>query len=209
MRLLLVRHGESTWNAEGRIQGWGDPPLSEKGRRQAEALARRLSRLAAESAQPLAALYTSPQQRACETAAIIASALSLRPIPDDRLKECDVGDFTGLTNLEVQERYPEFHRQWRQGMDRLPIPGEEPIQVFLARIRAAMSEIVAAHEAQATLCIVSHGGTFGVYLDELIGLPMTKRSPFYFDNASLTIVALDKTRHRIMLLNDTCHLEEI
>ena len=93
-------------------------------------------------------------------------------------------------------------------MDRLEIPGEEPIQAFVARVWASMSEIVAAHDAQATVCIVSHGGTFGVYLDELIGLPMTKRSPFYFDNASLTIVALDKTRYRIMLLNDICHLEE-
>ena len=90
-RLMLIRHGRSTWNAEGRIQGQADPPLDEMGREQARRLAERLH------GEPIVALYTSPLLRARETAGIIGQALDVPVTPDERLKEYDVGDVAGLT----------------------------------------------------------------------------------------------------------------
>src|ERR687894_225034 len=100
-RLLLVRHGESTWNARGRWQGWADPPLTDLGRAQAEA--------AGPAAAPVDAVVSSDLQRARATAELMAVALGLDPAavhvePD--VRERDVGDFTGLTRAEIEERWP-------------------------------------------------------------------------------------------------------
>ena len=100
-RLLLIRHGRSTWNADKRIQGQADPPLDEVGREQARRLAERLR------GDPPVALYTSPLQRARETAEIVGQALDVPVVPDGRLKEYDVGAITGLTWEQVVEQHPD------------------------------------------------------------------------------------------------------
>ena len=104
--LVLVRHGETDWNADNRFQGHADPPLNETGRAQARALATELRR------EVFAALYTSPLQRAAETAAIIGYELGLEPRPNDALKEVDVGSWSGLTRAEVEQRYPTGFARW-------------------------------------------------------------------------------------------------
>jgi len=99
--LFLIRHARSTWNAEGRMQGQADPPLDDVGREQARALAERLR------GEPFRAIYSSPQARARQTAEI-AFARHNPPVPitfDDRLKERDLGEWTGLTIAEVEARY--------------------------------------------------------------------------------------------------------
>jgi broad specificity phosphatase PhoE len=197
-QLLLIRHGRSEWNAEGRIQGWADSPLDAVGQGQARRLAERLR-----DAAPVA-LYASPSLRARETADIIGQALDVPVTADERLKEHGVGDVTGLTWKQVVAQYPEVARDWAAGVEGFEIPGEEEIEVFHARVTAAFDEIVARHPDE-TVGVVSHGGTLGMYLNSLLGL--SKRfSPFRFANASLTVVEVNSVRPRIVCLNDTCHL---
>ncbi|HID86792.1 MAG TPA: histidine phosphatase family protein [Anaerolineae bacterium] len=201
MELVLIRHGESTWNDEGRIQGWTDCPLSDRGRRQAEKLAERLAGLS------IAALYTSSLKRALETAHIVARTLDLPPMVDERLREYGVGDLEGLTIEEVKERYPTIYHGWQETTRWIPLPGEEGRAVFAQRVGAAMADIVASHPKE-TVAVVTHGGVIGIFLAQLLGLGWSERLPFAFDNASVSIIELDGHRTRVRSLNDTCHLRE-
>src|SRR6187551_2407785 len=97
-RILLVRHGQSTWNADGRWQGQADPPLSELGIAQAEAAARVLD--------GVGTIWSSDLERAHHTASILAAALGLAVVPDARLREREAGEWTGLTRAEIDEQYP-------------------------------------------------------------------------------------------------------
>lgn len=197
-RLFLIRHGRSTWNAAKRIQGQADPPLDGVGREQARRLADRLR------GEELAVLYASPLRRAWETAEIIGKALGVPVMPDERLREYDVGDITGLTWEQIAERYPDVARHWAEEPESLEIPGEERSAPFRARVAAVFGEIASRHAGEM-VGVVAHGGTLGAYLGHLIGLP-TRFSPFRFANGSLSIVEWNPVRPRILLLNDTCHL---
>ncbi|MBM4429660.1 MAG: histidine phosphatase family protein [Chloroflexi bacterium] len=204
MRLLLVRHGESLGNVAQRIQGLCDQPLTERGRTQARALAQRLL-----DGYEVCAIYTSPLSRARETAEIIAALLDVTVITDDRLREYDCGVVTGLCYEEVQSQYPEIARRWAEDSWHVPIPGEEGIDTFQARVLAVMGDIVSQHATKDTVGIVAHGGTLSVYLAGLLEMGLNRRQPWVFDNASLSIVTLGGTRPRIALLNDTCHLHHM
>lgn len=192
-RLLLIRHGRSVWNAQGRIQGRADSPLDELGREQARRLAERLRQ------EAVVALYTSPLRRAQETADIIGRALDVPVVPDERLQEYDVGDIAGLTWEQVVERYPDVAHRWAEAQEELGIPGEEGHGPFRARVVAAFGDIVSRH-ADGPVGVVAHGGTLGTYLNHLIGL-QTRASPFRFDNGSLSVVEANPVRPRIVLLN--------
>lgn len=199
-RLFLIRHGRSTWNAENRIQGSADPPLDEVGREQACQLAERLQK----SKNAMVAVYTSPLQRAQQTAQILGDALGVPVTSDERLKEYDVGDITGLTWEQVVEQYPDVAQRWAEASEGLELPGAEESALFRERVAIAFGQIVERH-AGKPIGVVAHGGTLGTYLNHLIKLP-SRFSPFRFGNASLTIVEVNPVRPRILLLNDTCHL---
>jgi len=197
-RLLLCRHGRSVWNAEGRIQGRADPPLDEVGREQARRLAGRLR------GEDVVALFTSPQRRARETAEIVGRALDVPVVPDERLREHDVGDLTGLTWEQVWEQYPDFAQAWAEAREELEIPGAEGHGSFRTQVVAAFGDILARH-AEESVGVVTHGGTLSTYLNHVIALP-SRFSPFRFANGSLSVVEVNPMRPRIVLLNDVCHL---
>ncbi len=202
MRLLLIRHGQSQSNAEHRLQGWLDSPLTELGRDQMRALARRLQG----DGWGVSALYASTLSRAAESGEILAAALGVPLALDERLREYHIGEFTGLTWQEIEERFPDLAAQWQSASRRPPIPGEEGDQAFCARLAEAFEEIIAAHHPHETVGIVAHGGTFNVYLKYLLGLDLDIRGPFAFANAALSVVQLEEWGPRITLLNDTSHL---
>jgi probable phosphoglycerate mutase len=145
-RLLLVRHGQSTWNAESRWQGQADPPLTELGERQAEAAAERLA-----GSESLASVWTSDLARARRTAEVIATRVGLVPQVDGRLRERDAGEWTGLTRHEIEERYPGDLAARRSP------PGFEQDDALIRRTRAALVAIGACHAGDDVL-VVSHGG---------------------------------------------------
>ncbi|HSP70967.1 MAG TPA: histidine phosphatase family protein [Gaiellaceae bacterium] len=150
--ILLVRHGETDWNRERRWQGHADPPLNAAGRRQAEQLAELLV------ADPPSAVYSSDLTRARETAEIVADRLSLPLFLDPRLREADVGEWSGLTAPQIEERYPEGVARrlaggtgWDHG---------ETYEQLRERVLEALHEIAAANDGRAVL-IVTHGGPMG------------------------------------------------
>lgn len=148
-RLLLVRHGQSTWNADGRWQGWADPPLSELGRVQAER--------AAGGAGQVDAVVSSDLQRALETAEIMASALGVEDVevePD--LRERDVGELTGLTRVEIDARWPDLLAPSSGVAAGRSPPGGESIGDLTSRVVRAIGRVAASH--QGTVLVVTHGG---------------------------------------------------
>jgi broad specificity phosphatase PhoE len=201
MHLLLIRHGETDWNNEGRVQGHTDTPLNANGLAQARRLA---ARIAAEEA--FATMYASPLARARVTAEIVAQACGIAPILDDRLKEQCLGEFEGLTGVEFEQHFPEIFAAWRTDPLRSPLPGQETRDDFQRRVQAFLDDLRARHTDGTRVAVVTHGGTIGMMLATLMGLDIGKRFPFWFDNASLSQVDLSGGRVRLRLLNDTCHL---
>jgi broad specificity phosphatase PhoE len=203
MRLLLIRHAQSIANAQARIQGQFDSPLSEQGRQQAQALARRLS----EEDWSIAAIYASDLSRAADTARIVGSKLGLPVTLEPRLREYDAGVLNGLTWEEVEGCYPELWQEFQRGGEWVPIPGEEGNDAFRVRLVAVVDGVRARHEGDGTVLVVSHGASLGMILLHLLGLERKLASPFAFGNASLSIVEFRARGPVIVRLNDTCHLD--
>ena len=144
-RLLLVRHGQSTWNADGRWQGQADPPLSDLGRHQAKEAARHLGQVDV--------IVASDLQRASETAEIIAGELGVGPVElDEALRERAAGPVTGLTREEIDERFPGV----REGSVRPS--GMEDDDAIVARAVPALRALEGRGE---TVMVVTHGGLIG------------------------------------------------
>ena len=139
--ILLVRHGETEWNRIGRYQGWADPPLNETGRAQARMLADQLR------STPFEAVYSSDLRRARETAEIVASPHGVPVIAEPGLREVNVGEWSGLTQAQVEQRFPGGER-----------PGGETREQHATRVLAAAEGIARAHP-DGCILLVSHGGT--------------------------------------------------
>jgi broad specificity phosphatase PhoE len=148
--LLLARHGETDSNRERRWQGFADVPLNERGREQAAALADELEDV------PLAAIYSSDLRRAYETALVVAErkGLSITPLPE--LREVDVGSWTGLTQDEVKERFPDGYREMRARSGRGWERGETYTELA-GRVLEALRRITSEHPGDAVL-VVTHNG---------------------------------------------------
>ena len=148
-RLLLLRHGQSTWNAERRWQGWADPPLSDVGRAQARAAVAELRDVGFER------VVASDLLRARETAEIIAAGLGLGPVEvETGLRERDVGAWSGLTTDEIEARWPGWLDEWRHGKLEVTPDGEGDIT---DRVMAAVERQMLLHPGDTVLA-VSHGG---------------------------------------------------
>lgn len=149
--LILIRHGESVWNAERRWQGQADPPLSERGRAQARAAGAAIAALGPQQ------LYASDLVRAFETATILGQELGLEPSAEPRLREFHVGEWSGLTMAEIDTRWPgEYARFRNREPDLRPGGGESPREL-MQRVLAALGDIAARHPGER-VAVVSHGG---------------------------------------------------
>ena len=157
-RLLLLRHGQSTWNAEGRWQGWADPPLSADGEAQAALTAERLAGFG------LTAVVSSDLLRARRTAAIIAERLGVDVLdvePD--LRERNIGDWSGLTTTEIEQGWPGALASWRAGALERP-PNGETHEEIVARVMAVLERLA---EQDGAVLVVTHGGVIHLVQDRL------------------------------------------
>jgi broad specificity phosphatase PhoE len=147
--IVLVRHGETDWNREKRVQGSLGASINDAGREQAKGLARLLWEV------PLQAVYSSTLPRAVETASYVAGPHSLSVITDPRLNEIHHGEWEGLAEAELPD--PERYRRWREDPTSCDLPGAEPLQAVHDRGVAAMREIVGRHrEGEGLVAVVSH-----------------------------------------------------
>ena len=160
--LLLARHGETDWNATRRWQGRDDPPLNERGLEQARELAESLE------GQQVDALYTSDLRRALMTAEIVAERLGLevRALPE--LREIDVGSWSGLTSVELEQRFPEQYERHLQSWGTGWEDGETP-QQLTERIVAALRRIATEHPRDRVL-VIAHGGVIRALTAVALGI---------------------------------------
>ena len=208
MRLLLIRHGESTANADGRLQGHLDIPLSDRGRRESDQLAERLSRLTID------ALYTSTLSRARETAETVAKRLGLDVVERPALMERDVGELAGLTREEIRARYPQYARARAAGDANVTVAGYESDDDLAQRVTRVLEEIVEDHPRQ-TVAVITHGGVIAVACRQTLQMPVARPGPFAVSNVGITTFDMRegdsdpwvRPRMQLVTLNDTCHLD--
>ena len=160
MRLVLVRHAEPAEEARGRCYGTLDVGLSASGVESANALAR--------SGFECDAVYSSPRLRALQTAEPIASALGLRAVTVDDLRELDFGELEGRRYEEIEASDPELYRAWMETPTKVRFPGGESYSDLQARVLPALDRIRAAHE---TALAVTHGGVVRAALADWLGMP--------------------------------------
>ncbi len=196
MILFLIRHGESLFNAEKRIQGQMDVALSPLGRRQAAALATAIAAL------DIDAIYSSPLARAMQTAEPIAAATHLPVATDDRLKEIHAGVFEGVPWDEIEHRAPEAAAKWKAQEPDFVIPGGESRRAVGERGRAALEAIHASGHRR--VAVVAHGGVLSGALKSLLGVTLDN-NPFGFFNASISRLAWND-RIKLVTFNELDHL---
>lgn len=196
MILYCVRHGESVFNAQKRIQGQIDIELSERGRRQSVAVAEALATM------PIEAIYASPLRRAYETAVPLAKRLGLPIATDDRLKEIHAGIFQGLMWEEIESSHPEHARHWIEQQPDFVIPGGESRRALMVRGLEVFEHIREQHYQH--VAIVAHGGILSAALKALFRIPAAV-NPFELVNCGISRVRWDK-KLKLMTLNETAHL---
>ena len=205
LTLLLIRHAETVANVEGRWVGWGDTGLTERGRAQVEATARRL----AKEVHDGVAIYTSPLPRARETAEGIGRALGIEPIPVEKLREINFGDLDGVTLEEMRTRYPDLYARWRDKTDtEYTWPGGEKRADFFRRVAEACREILSRHD-RGTVIVVAHGGTVRACLAHLLPDRLGEWWGYSLDNCGITRLRIEDGAVRLLTLNDTAHLPEV
>jgi len=199
--LLLVRHGQSTWNHERRIQGQLDPPLSDEGRRQAAQLGRRLA------GRRFAGFYASDLKRAIETAQVIAEAVRIEPQAMAGLREIYLGQWEGLRTEELAERFPDAWTSWSEEPDWDLVPGGERAAAFESRVSGALDSIFARH-SEGDVLVVTHGGVIQIALHHVVGRASRGIFPFRIQNTSMSV--LEKRNGRVVVsgVNDIGHLED-
>jgi probable phosphoglycerate mutase len=198
--LLLVRHGQSTWNSEHRIQGQLDPPLSEEGRRQAMRVGRRLAQ------RRFVGFYSSDLKRALETASAIGAVTGGSPTPTAGLREIFLGGWEGLNTQELAKRFPEAWARWTEQPSWDVVPGGEGAAAFESRVVAEIDSILARHE-HGDVLVVTHGGVIQVALHRVVGRPNHGLFPFRIENASISVIEKRNGRFVVSGVNDTSHLE--
>ena len=165
MNLILIRHGESTANAEGRWQGRADFPLSETGRMQASRLR---SKLEQEEYSPTH-VYTSPLSRVLETAQIASSNMDIPIESWDDLMEHDVGAFSGLTWAELEERFPETIREFNETFNLDIVEGAETHEEIMVRAGRVVDRLISEHNNGDRVLVFSHGGILTRVIARLLG----------------------------------------
>jgi len=197
--LLVVRHGETPWNREKRMQGTTDTQLSDVGREQARALGQRLA------GRGFTALYTSDLTRARDTARAIAEHAGREIVTDPRLQERRFGIFEGLTVEEIVARYPEEHARFASRDPDYAVPGGESARSFTQRCIGCLAEIAVRHRG-AKVVVVTHGLVLDSLYRAAHGLDHGARRPVPLINASLNVFGYDGAAWRLEVWGDISHL---
>ena len=206
--LILVRHGETEWNIQSRMQGHRDIALSPRGVEQAEAVARHLMRAPADEAPAIAAVFASDLTRARATAAPIAGRAGVSLRIDPRLRERGFGLFEGSTYAEAHARWPEIYATWQRREPDYAVPGGESYVQVRARTLAAIEDI-AGEFAGKTVVVVTHGGILDAVYRAAFDIPWATPRPYAIPNGSISraTVRLPGPALRIHFWADRDHLD--
>jgi probable phosphoglycerate mutase len=199
-RLCIVRHGETAWNAEHRVQGQLDVPLNSIGQAQAQAVAKMLAR------ERFDAVYSSDLSRARQTAAPAANLLSMEVAVDQALRERHYGIFERLTYAEVKTRYPEDYARFEARDPEYAFRTGESLKDFSARSISVISRIVDQHRDRSIL-VFTHGGVLDKLYRFVTGLPLSAPRDFGIPNAGLNRIEVTPAGWRIRSWAELAHLE--
>jgi len=200
MTLILIRHGETTWNAEQRAQGQQESELTARGWEQARLSADRVADSGA------TALYSSDLRRAADFAAVIGDRLGLAVETTPALRERCGGVWEGLTWPEILERFADAAERWRNEPDFSP-PGAESRQQMHERV-VQFLERVAAHHPDDVVIAVTHGGVVNAALRYVMGASLMPSGRTRVDNGGMTVLSHDRNGWRVNLFNDICHVRQ-
>ena len=202
-RVLAIRHGETAWNVDTRIQGQLDIPLNAVGERQAERLA------AALAEEGLQAIYASDLSRAHQTAHAVSRATGV-PVQSTReLRERAFGDFEGHTYKEIEARWPAESERWRKrDVDFRPGGHGESLRMFYDRCVQAASRLAAAHLGQ-TIALVAHGGVMDCLYRAASRLDLQAARSWQLGNASINRLLFAEGGFTLIGWSDTSHLEGV
>ena len=198
-RLILVRHGETNWNKEGRYQGQIDTDLSERGLEQGRALAKALSEL------PIDEFYSSHLKRARMTAQFCADYHDKQVQTDERLQEIAHGTWEGLLSEEVNENYAELLQAWRDQPASVKMPEGESLQELADRSMIAFEEI-AKNNIGKTVLVAAHDATNKVIICRLMNADLNSFWQVKQDNTCINVIEYENGVWRIVLLNSTQHM---
>lgn len=200
MRLILVRHGETSWNRDGRFQGQGPIGLNDLGYKQAQRVAKVISRMRA------TALYSSPLPRALMTAEEISRELSIPVVPLEGMKEIDLGNLEGITGKVMQAQYAQLYAEWKDDPTSVTFPGGESLQQLQERAWDALKHLEGTHSDNVAV-VVSHGFAICTILCRLLGLPLSQFHTLSVDLGSISIIQANSGTHQVVTINDKCHLD--
>jgi probable phosphoglycerate mutase len=201
MTLVLVRHGETAWNAEGRIQGHIDIPLNHLGVAQAEALGKRLAR------EQFDVVYSSDLTRAFHTARPGVSDPDRTIIKDQRLRERHLGVLQGLTGEEAMTDQPAAWKAFKSRDADLALAGGESLGEFSRRVVGFVEDVLDRHAGSRVL-VVTHGGVLDAAYRHAAGMPLSATRNFPIYNASVNILSHDRQGWRIDSWGDVSHLPQ-
>lgn len=195
-RLVLIRHGVTKWNKEGRYCGRKDIGLSDEGRDQVRFLFKKLNTAG------FGKIYCSDRKRAAETARILFKGEKI--IPRRGLREINFGVLEGLRHEEIMKKYGNVYEKWLKDCFKNRIPGAEPMDVFKKRVESAFTGIIRSNPGK-TIAIVCHGGVIGMFVKGIL-----RNKDFWScipSPASVTIIEHEKGRHKLKKFNDTAYLK--
>jgi probable phosphoglycerate mutase len=199
--MIIVRHGKTVWNEEGRFQGQQDSPLTATGIRQAEALAERLKR------ENFSVIYASDLGRVTHTAEIIARKTGHHIITNPSLRERSFGIFEGFTKEEIAEKDPqEFERFSTLGYKYVP-PGGESIDDVSRRVMRYLNDLAGKHPNDRFL-VVTHGGIIGRLFRIVFNLPTEATRRFRVANAGINIFTYEEENWHLETWGDIAHLRD-
>lgn len=199
MRLIWIRHGETPWNSEFRLQGTSDVALSELGQEQSR-------RLAAVFRWELHKIYTSPLGRARSFAAPLAKRCKLDPTVVEELREMSFGRWEGLRYEDMDVAMQQTFAAWCNDPVNVCPPDGESAAKMGKRVRVAVDKLIASMQVGETAALFTHGGVIRVAVTALMGLPPVTAARLRIDTGSITIMDLVGEHWHLVGLNDTSHL---
>ena len=202
MNLFIIRHGESTWNSKGIIQGQRDPHLSARGKKQAEELAKYLKSCKIEK------IFSSDLKRAWQTSSIIGRKLNLPIVKVAQLQEVGLGFWQGKKIKGLDKKHKKLYNEWIKSPSKVNVPGAEKIQVFRNRVGQAFKTIVAKCKKGENIAVVTHGGVICAYLSYVLKADIDRLLiSMRLDNAGITRIEIfEKKYFWVRGINSTAHL---
>lgn len=202
MKLYLIRHGQTDWNIQGKIQGTRDVPLNKTGRAQAARLAQAME------AKPVKHIFSSPQLRAMETARQIGRKSQIKVCPLAALSEVGFGKWEGLTWGEIMENYPREYERWSVNPVLYPPPKGESKEQIHTRIRQGLQEILEITKGREDAVAVTHGTAMAGFLACVLKGNLEEFQDVVYENASITTLdySLLTGEFKLVRANECAHL---